>query len=235
MDVSSIKAISFDGDQTLWDFEKAMRHALTCALTEIRRHVTGPHVDALTVEDMIRIRDATAADLKASGARLVDLRAEAFRRTLASVGVDDEALAARINSLYRTCRFASVELFPDVMPVFEALSPTFALGLLSNGNTLPALCNIDGWLQFVVFAEDHGVAKPDRGLFEIALSQADCRPGQLLHVGDELGSDVLGAQNAGVASVWLNRDGTTNDTGIEPDVEIRSLAELVPMLTGGTE
>ena len=37
MDVRHIKAISFDGDMTLWDFEKVMRHSLRHALVEIRR------------------------------------------------------------------------------------------------------------------------------------------------------------------------------------------------------
>ena len=32
-----IKAISFDGDMTLWDFEKVMRHSLSLALAELRR------------------------------------------------------------------------------------------------------------------------------------------------------------------------------------------------------
>ena len=33
--LSRIKAISFDGDMTLWDFQKVMRHSLGYALTDV--------------------------------------------------------------------------------------------------------------------------------------------------------------------------------------------------------
>jgi putative hydrolase of the HAD superfamily len=51
------------------------------------------------------------------------------------------------------------------------------------------------------------------------------------HVGDSLSADVDGAKRAGLAAVWLNRSGRTCSTGeAEPDVEIRSLAELTGLL-----
>ena len=51
-----ISAISFDGDMTLWDFYKVMRHSLTHILRELRRYVPIQHALDLTVEDMIAIR-----------------------------------------------------------------------------------------------------------------------------------------------------------------------------------
>lgn len=68
--------------------------------------------------------------------------------------------------------------------------------------------------------------------FEIALRQAGCSTEQLVHVGDSLETDVLGAKNAGVPSVWLNRDGVENRTDVIPDFEIQTLAELAPILSG---
>ena len=50
-----------------------------------------------------------------------------------------------------------------------------------------------------------------------------------MHVGDSIEADVLGARRAGIASVWLNRQGLRNDTGVEPDYEITSLAELLTL------
>ena len=52
-----ISAISFDGDMTLWDFHKVMRHSLTHTLWELRRHVSTQRALDLTVEDMIAIRN----------------------------------------------------------------------------------------------------------------------------------------------------------------------------------
>ena len=48
----------------------------------------------------------------------------------------------------------------------------------------------------------------------------------MLHVGDSLRSDVAGATDAGVHSVWLNREGAANDTEIRPDYEVAALTEI---------
>ena len=54
--------------------------------------------------------------------------------------------------------------------------------------------------------------------------------GDVVRVGDSLENDVAGATGAGIRSVWLNRHGVANDTGIKPDHEIASLSELAGML-----
>jgi hypothetical protein len=67
--VSHIRAISFDGDMTLWDFEKVMRHSLAHALAEVQKHLPGQACADLTIERMIEIRNTVAGELKAKGSR----------------------------------------------------------------------------------------------------------------------------------------------------------------------
>ena len=235
MPLSHITTISFDGDATLWDFEKVMRLSLRYARDELRRQVANDRVEQLTIGEMIRIRDSIADELEGGGADLSAIRLEAFRRTLAHVGVDDEALADRLNVVYREHRYAHIELYADVVPALDTLGEHFEVGLLSNGNTPPDRCGLDGRFSFVIFSEDYGFDKPDRRIFEIALKQAGCSTEQLVHVGDSLETDVQGARNAGILSVWLNRDGNENRTDVIPDFEIQTLAELAPILLGNGE
>ena len=54
--IAGIKAISFDVDGTLWDFEKVMRHSLHHVLKELER-MDPDAATALDVEKMIEIRD----------------------------------------------------------------------------------------------------------------------------------------------------------------------------------
>lgn len=133
-----ISAISFDGDMTLWDFYKVMRHSLTHTLRELRWHVSTQRALDLTVEDMIAIRNRLAEEVR--------------------------------------------------------------------------------------------VAKPDRRIFQITAQRAGCPLAQLLHVGDSLEQDVAGGNAAGAHTVWLNREGLTNDTGIKADYEISSLTDLPAIL-----
>ncbi len=225
-----IKAISFDGDMTLWDFEKVMRHSLSLVLAEVQRQVPGQASADLTVDRMIDIRNLVAAELKGEVVNLEEIRFRAFKRTLEFIGCVSDTFAAHLNALYLKHRFEDVELYSDVIPTLDTLGPDFFLGLLSNGNSYPERCGLPDRFGFVVFSQDVGVEKPDARMFLTACELAGCGPSELMHIGDSLGSDVAGANGVGSVSVWLNRDAKQNDSGIVPNYVIRSLSELAEIL-----
>jgi len=225
-----IKAISFDGDMTLWDFEKVMRNSLAHALDELRKHSSGGMCADLTVDRMIEIRNVVAEELKGKRAMLEAIRLEAFRRTIAAVGCDNRELAVHLNSVYLEHRFAEIELYPDVLPMLDAIAGRYVFGLVSNGNGYPERCGLHGRFSFVILAQNVGVEKPDPAIFRAACREACCSPEQLMHIGDSLATDVEGARRAGAVSVWLNRDRIPNHTEIHPDYEIHSLIELQKFL-----
>ena len=225
-----ISTISFDGDMTLWDFLKVMRDSLKQTLAEMQRLIPTPRALKLTVDEMIEIRDQFAEEVKGEIWSLLEIRRRAFERTLEHVGHPDKDLAAHLDAIYRKHRFEDIELYPDVIPTFDALAPHFKLGLLSNGNTYPERCGLDGRFAFVIFSQDVQVEKPDPKIFQITAEKAGCELTQMLHVGDSLKNDVAGARNVGTPSVWLNREGLPNDTENQPDYEITSLTEIPKIL-----
>ncbi len=228
-----ISAISFDGDMTLWDFQKVMRHALKKTLAELRRLLPTQRALDLSVEEMIAIRNQVEKDEHGRTWNMEELRLLAFERTLESLGRPDRDLAARLNNLYMKHRFEDIELYPDVIPALDQLAPHFKLGLLSNGNSYPERCGLEGRFAFVVFSQDVRVRKPDRRIFEIAAREAGCPLDELLHVGDSYENDVLGAYGAGAKTVWLNREGMESNAGIRADAEITSLTDLPGILGPG--
>lgn len=229
--LSQIKAISFDGDMTLWDFEKVMRYSLGHALQELRKRRPCQATEELTVDKMIEIRNSVATELKGKVVNLEEIRFHAFKCTIEYVGGNDDGLAAELNALYLKHRFEDIGLYADVLPTLDALSPRYLLGLLSNGNGYPERCGLPDRFAFVVFSQDVGFEKPDKRIFQAACSKAGCRPEELMHVGDSLESDVQGAKGIEALSVWLNRNGKRRQVGIEPDLEIWSLAELTAILS----
>ena len=114
--------------------------------------------------------------------------------------------------------------------LLKELRVKYTLGILSNGNSYPERCGLESMFQFVVFSQDYGVEKPNPKLFEIAVEKAGCSKQQLLHVGDSLRNDVMGAINAGIKCVWLNRNSVENTLGIKVDYEFSSLLELLEIL-----
>ena len=227
--MDKITTISFDADGTLWDFEGVMRHALGCALAELRRLV--PSVpDSLSIETLIAIRNQVAEEQKDRGLTHEAIRLEAFKRTLQFIKSPDDDIAVHLNALYLKHRFEDILLFDDVLPTLEGLQRDYMMGLLSNGNTYPERCGLESYFQFVVFAQDYGIQKPDPRLFEIAIERAGCTKRQLLHVGDSFQNDIVGAKQAGIKSVWLNRHREDKKTKEQPDFEISSLRELIKIL-----
>lgn len=221
-----ISAISFDADMTLWDLNKVVWRSLEHTLTELRRQIPTQLALDLTVEEMTGIRNRLAEDLKGKVWALEEIRRLAFERTLELIGCPDSGLADRLYRIYEKHRFGDIELYDDVVPALDELAPHFNLGLVSNGNSYPERCGLGGRFGFVVFAQDVRIEKPDRRIFQIAAKRARCPLEQMVHVGDSLEDDVAGAREAGAHSVWLNRQGLNNDTGIRADYEVASLTEL---------
>lgn len=74
------------------------------------------------------------------------------------------------------------------------------------------------------------VGKPSAGMFDAALSELDTAPGRSVMVGDDLDSDVRGAQAHGLTGVQVRtgkfRPEQLDDGGIAPDVLLDSVADL---------
>jgi FMN phosphatase YigB (HAD superfamily) len=71
-----------------------------------------------------------------------------------------------------------------------------------------------------------GFGKPDRRIFTTALERLGVRAGEAIAIGDSLERDVLGAHNAGLRSIWLNREGWTEPGPVVADAETASLSEV---------
>ena len=227
--LTGIKAVSFDVDGTLWDFEGAMRRSLRQVLLELA-WIDPEAAAVLDVDRMIAIRERVHDDWVGPVPDLEDVRRESFWQTLRDIGRPDDALASRLSNVYFQHRYADNGLFDEVLPVLEELSRSYLIGLISNGNSYPERLGLESMVRFAAYAQDCGAEKPDPRIFEVALEKAGCSPRELLHVGDSLEHDVAGARTAGSRSVWLNRNGHERGSGIEPDREVSSLRELLELL-----
>jgi len=117
---------------------------------------------------------------------------ESFKESLREVGREDDELTKILNDTYLKHRFEDIELYEDVIHVLNYLSERYTIGLLSNGNSYPEKCGLEGIFDFVVFSQDVGVEKPDKRIFEHAYSKFDYDGCQIVHVGDSIENDVIG-------------------------------------------
>lgn len=226
----NISTVSFDVDQTLIDTDRVIMRSMESVRDELMRRVPGERARSLTVEEMWSIRDREEKDYMGDVRDYDEIRRKSFLKMLDYVGYSGPDLSQRLNESYLKYRYKDIQPYEDVVPALDALGARYKLGLLSNGNNYPEYFGLAGRFDFAVFAQDVGIEKPDPRIFRIAAERAACDLSQIMHVGDSLETDVAAAQAVGAMGVWLNREGGTNDSGIEPDHVISSFTELPSML-----
>ena len=230
VNLRNISTVTFDMDDTLWDFQSAMANALAITLERLRSILPGDGAARLTVPRMMDIRDGVALEMGEGTVRQEEIRYAAMVKTLESLGSADRGIADELFSTYMEARLAGAKPFDDVPDALAALKNRYRLGIISNGNNTPRAVGLDDVFDFTVFAHDCGFPKPDPRIFQYALAIFGDEPHRVAHVGDSLHSDVQGANHHGMLSVWLNRNAAANETGIAPHREIRDFAELLDLL-----
>lgn len=215
--------VSFDLDGTLWDFAPMMDGALAAAIGSLERH--HPELAGrLNVAELHRHRELVGQEMHGT---LEELRRESMRRALRSLGRDDAQLAGWLADELLAARAEVVGVHSDVEPVVdELLRRGHVVGAITNGNFPFGRLALAARFAFVVHAEEVGEMKPGPAPFRRAVELAGLGTRHWVHVGDELVTDVQGAQTFGMLAVWLNRGDQPAPAGVQPDAEIASLHDL---------
>jgi putative hydrolase of the HAD superfamily len=216
--------VSFDLDETLWEFMPMMDAALAVAVDELRQRE--PSVGPIEVAELHRVRAEVAEQMEGT---YEELRRESFRRVLAEHGAHSPELSSWMVERWMEARVRTVRLLDDVEPAMDALTARgYLLGAITNGNFPLHRLPLAGRLAFIVHAEHVGEEKPAAAPFARAAELAGIGSDRerWVHVGDSVESDVLGAQRFGLRAVWLNRRGLDHPEDVHPDAELRSLEAL---------
>jgi len=171
-------------------------------------------------------------DLRAVREFAPRFRREVWRDSLAACGVDDDALAGALSCAYRGARRAGEIVDPQAMAVLDDLSRDHSLALVTNGapdvqREKIGRTTLARYFGAIVISAEVGFGKPDARIFEAALEAIGATADSAVMVGDSLLRDVGGARNAGLRSIWIDRDQARSraDEPV-PDVRIRALSEI---------
>ncbi|SHG51576.1 putative hydrolase of the HAD superfamily [Thermosyntropha lipolytica DSM 11003] len=124
----------------------------------------------------------------------------------------------------------------DVKEVLPLLKARYKLAVICNtgitpGKNLRQLMKKDAILDFfdfLVFSDEVGFAKPSDRIFNFTLKNLGVENKQAAHVGDDILTDMWGAKNAGMTTVWLAPEGEEKFSYV--DYHILRLGELTTIL-----
>ena len=126
------------------------------------------------------------------------------------------------------------KLYPESQEVLKALYGRYKLGIIANqsAGTEERLVQfgIRDYFDVVIASAEAGVAKPDKRIFELALSQAGCSTNEACMVGDRLDNDIAPAAEMGMYAVWVRQGwfgrGNVDLVQFKPNVTVDRISEV---------
>jgi 5'-nucleotidase len=145
-----------------------------------------------------------------------------------------------LNSQFLTAMADICQPLPGARELINSLNSRVNLGIITNGFTELQSVRLSrtGFKHAfnpVVISEKLGKAKPDVAIFQHAFSlMGEPEKHQVLMVGDNLHSDILGGINAGIDTCWLNHHDEPVTDDISPRYQVGNLTELHQLLMPDT-
>ena len=231
-----MKHLFFDLDHTLWDFEKNSETALRILYNDLLLdrifpsfHSFHHHYKVINAEMWYQYSKGKISK--------EELRVRRFLDTLGKYEVNDHEIAEELAAGYVRISPYQKNLFPGAQETLQQLkSDGYQLHIITNGfmeiqdiklrNT-----EIRDYFNVVLCSEEIGVQKPHEDVFQSALKRAGANAAQSIMIGDNLHTDILGAERVGIRGILFDphdehRKGT-HDWHIR---ELKEIPELIPWM-----
>ena len=208
--------VLLDADNTLFDFDLAEHKALGLTLASHGIPFT-PEAE----QTYIDINTALWSKFDRGEISQGELVVERFSAFLRAVGRAGDP--AELNRYYLSRLGEQGDLLPGAEALCRALAARCTLAIITNGVSSAqrgrfARSPIQDCISHLFISEDIGFQKPRREFFDAVLHDMGISdPGRAVVVGDTLGSDILGAKNAGLDELCDVLEGTTSIAICEGD------------------
>ena len=219
-----ITTLSFDLDDTLWDPRPALVAADKAQWLALAQRY--PDLAERFSRDKIFVcRKQILTDAPSIVGDVTALRIEVMYRLLLSIDIAPAEANESARHAFKAfmAKRNDVILFPQTIATLETVSDSHTIVAITNGNADVFKTEISRYFDLSIRADEAGIAKPDRGIFDLTWEKLGCQPSEVIHIGDSLENDVQGAINAGVTPIWYNPDKEENTLGV---IEVRALSEL---------
>lgn len=199
-----VKALTFDLDDTLYDnrpvIERTEQEVISFMQQQFTQLAELDHNEFTQVRlDLLEQQPDIYHDVS-------EWRRRAFEATLIKFGYSQSAATqGAALTMENFCYWRSrIEVPPLTHATLSLLATRYPLVAITNGNAEPKLFGLSDYFQMVLRAGPDGRAKPFGDMYLNAAQRLKLSPEHLLHVGDDLLTDVAGAIRHGLQACWIN-------------------------------
>ena len=229
--LQDIRAISFDLDDTLYDNRPVIENAEQWMVDHMRdRYLASAMYDRawwLQLKHELQRADPSLHD-DVSRCRLMMLEVGLQRGGMAESQAKQEA--KQVFAEFLEVR-SQVVVPAESIEVLKQLSRHFPLVVITNGNVLLERIGLDGHFKHVLKAGNGRKMKQAPDMFRLMAAQLKLRPQQILHVGDDVTTDIFGAIRNGYQAAWINNQGQDWRTlHTLPHLMLQDIRDLLTLL-----
>lgn len=239
-----LKALFLDMDETLCDTAKANTQAKLLFGQSVQKtfgaHLDGAAIASAYVSGIYRSwSDAQKRRYQPIADRSeAEFRVQLIQDLLASDGIDDvtQAQAQALQDQFDRDRIAAFDFYPGITDFLAEARKSLTLVVITNGpefSQIPKVQRVDlaAHVDHVIIGGQEPEEKPSRSIFEKAMALANCEAHEAMHVGDSLHTDIVGAHNSGITSVWVQHQQPLDaELGINPHHTVMHPTEIPELI-----
>lgn len=221
------ETVLFDADNTLLDFSATEEQALRRTMERRGLEFTPERLGRYTAINRELWDALHRGEVEQSW-----LKTERFRRFGAELGWSGDPAAW--DEEYLDALGDCGALLPGALELLKALKPHCRIGLATNGLQKVQRKRLAGnpiapYLDGIFISQEMGIGKPHKGYFDRVLTQMGASAQTTVMVGDDLLSDIQGAVNAGLDSIWYSPKGGESPL---PTYRVERLSQVADIVLG---
>lgn len=230
--LKTYSAVFIDWDDTLWDFHANAYIAMEKAYEkyDLQRYFH-------SFQHFYNLYEGRNRELWAEYAQgnitKDNLQRERFQYPFRMVNQEDDDLAGQVGNDFLELTIQQNKLITGAKELMAYLAQKYPIIVLSNGfkevqYRKIATSGLQEYITHVVLSEEVGVQKPNKLIFEYALKLINKKASEVMMIGDNMETDIMGAAEMGMDTIYLSKNMTS--TTDYPTYTVQTLREIQNIL-----
>ena len=192
----------FDADGTLYDFKASEEYALSRLFASLDIPYTPKYIDIYHHENDICWHMFERGEMT-----IDELKSARFRMFFERMNLPYDAIKAGED--YTVFLGDAGFMLPGATEFIQRITKDYDASIITNGIAYTQhkrfqMTDTEKYFKNVFISEELGYQKPDKRFFDIVLSHLNLSPSDCIVIGDGQKSDIEGARNAGIESIFIS-------------------------------